>query len=436
MPPQQQGQQEVIDTQLAALEEDLQQYPPTSFPLFIKILSTMIVFGLFPFMLSILFISSHYNHILDDIRTSAQFVHQEEKTEQSADFLVTSIKEDLDYSIRIRIGMSILAFLLVSSIGMYIVSRIIARPLKEILDGMVRLGKGEYGTTVAISSKDEFSVFAYYFNLMSRRLELLRNREQWVNKMKSNLLSLAAHQLRTPLTAIRWTIDILRREHSRSFSKDENQKLTIGEQSTRRMINLVNSLLTMTTIEEGRFDYDFKKTSFTDLVRASLRSMKLQFAAKHIEVDSDGIKKDIPDTYLDVEKMQFVLDNLLSNAMYYTPSGGRVSVSVSLREVKTAKHKQEILCLVSDTGIGMTPEEQKHLFTQFYRSPQAAKMYGEGSGLGLSITKNIIEGHGGRIWVESSPGAGTTFFFTLPVLERREEETPSRQFILGSQDSA
>lgn len=195
------------------------------------------------------------------------------------------------------------------------------------------------------------------------------------------------------------------------------------------MIHLINSLLTLTRIEEGKFGFSFKKGSFIHLIQGVVNEMKLQAEMKQIKLELDIKVKNIPDIYFDKEKIKFVFENLISNAIQYTYEKSNIYITLNIR--KNKQQQDEVVVSVRDTGIGMTEKERQQLFTQFYRSKKAIEIYAEGSGLGLFISRNIINGHGGRLWVESEKNKGSTFFFTLPTTKERIPKEPSKQFILG-----
>ena len=116
---------------------------------------------------------------------------------------------------------------------------------------------------------------------------------------------------------------------------------------------------------------------------------------------------------IDVEKIKIAIDNIINNAITYTPTGGKVTISLS-------GNKEEIEFSVKDTGIGIPENQQERIFTKFFRGANATKMETEGTGLGLFIVKNIIEAHGGKTWFESKEGVGTTFYFNLPVKQKNK----------------
>lgn len=412
----------VPDDESAFTKTDERNAPSVRFPIFIKILGSLLFFALIPSVIFILFLTYHYNQAIQDLSDKVAVGIDPDTLEYDIGVFL--------YHTRIRIGLVLVLFVAASVAAMYIASRTIAKPIGKIIEAMRRVGKGIYGTTVDVNTSDEIGIFAYYFNLMSYRLRLHRSREQWINKAKSNLLTLAAHQLRTPITAVRWTLEEVLNESFGPLTEEQKIRLQKGAQSTYRMINLINSLLTLTRIEEGRFGFFIRKESIVEVVKEVFYELEPLARQRGIVYNIHLPEKEIPYIYFDVEKIRFVLENLISNALHYTNRGGKVDVSVNLR---SSGSKQEVLIEVKDTGIGMSKEELKKVFEQFSRSQRAVEMYQEGSGLGLFISKNIIAGHGGRIWVESELDKGTRFFFTLPVdKEDIPQDQFAKRFIVGS----
>lgn len=239
-------------------------------------------------------------------------------------------------------------------------------------------------------------------------------REKLIERMKTEFVSLSAHQLRTPLSAIKWTLRILLDGDLGQITDEQRNHIEKTYQSNERMINLINDLLNVTRIEEGRYLYKSIAVSPEEIVRSRINSYKEKAEKEKIFLEFKKPEKKLSKVMLDVEKMGLAIDNLLDNAIIYTPQGG--VVVISLKETE-----KNLEFSIKDTGIGIPAVQQKRLFTKFFRGTNAVKIDTEGTGLGLFIAKNIIEAHGGKIWFESEEGKGTTFYFTLPKIEVKEE---------------
>lgn len=230
-------------------------------------------------------------------------------------------------------------------------------------------------------------------------------REKFLDQMKSQFVSISAHQLRTPLSAIKWALALLKEENLPFEEKKEIiEKLS---ESTERMIKLVNDLLNVSRIEEGRFLYKPKKEDLREIVKTIFNQEKEVAQKKNITFNL-FLPKEPCFSLVDKEKISLAVQNLIENAIHYTPPGGKV-------EVFLEKKDKKLVFKVKDTGIGIPEEEQKRIFEKFFRGSNALKIETSGSGLGLFITKNIVEAHKGKIWFESKVGKGTTFYFSLPL---------------------
>ncbi len=239
-------------------------------------------------------------------------------------------------------------------------------------------------------------------------------REKNLDKMKSEFISIAAHQLRTPLSAIKWSIKLVLDEDEGKINEGQKILLTKGYASNERVINLVNDMLNVSRIEEGRFGYSFAHEDFVDALSIVLGTLEKEIAERKIKV---VIKKtdDLPLVLMDKQKIILVLQNLLENAVKYTPEGGKIDLTVE-------KGKNHLHVYVKDNGVGIPKEDKKKMFSKFFRASNVIRMQTEGSGLGLFICKNVIETHGGRIKFVSEEGKGTEFSFTLPIGKNKEKE--------------
>ena len=235
-------------------------------------------------------------------------------------------------------------------------------------------------------------------------------REKAIERMKTEFVSISAHQLRTPLSAIKWTLKMFLDGDLGKITKEQREFLEKTYKSNERMINLINDLLNVTRIEEGRYLYRPVLADIVPICQSVIDSYKEEIEKKNLKFEFKK-PKELPKVRVDIEKISLAIQNLLENAILYNLPGGKVEISLKLKENK-------IEFSIRDTGIGIPKDQQKRVFTKFFRAPNAMRMETEGSGLGLFITKNIIEAHGGEIWFESEEGKGTTFYFTLPMAQK------------------
>ena len=235
-------------------------------------------------------------------------------------------------------------------------------------------------------------------------------REKIIERAKSDFVSLAAHQLRMPLSGIKWGLSMILEEDFGKLSKEQKDTLEKIYYTNERMIALTNNLLNITIIEEGKLLYRFAKEDIVKITKKTIYFLKNVSQKREIKIEF-LIEKKIPKVKVDKEKISFCIQNLIENAIIYNSPKGNVKIVL-----KYDKIKKEILFSVRDTGIGVLKEEQKKLFTKFFRGSLALKKETVGSGLGLFVAKNIIEAHSGKIWFESEgEGKGSTFYFSLPI---------------------
>lgn len=252
-------------------------------------------------------------------------------------------------------------------------------------------------TTVSLAPREENVVILHDIS-----------REKLIGRMKTEFVSLAAHQLRTPLSAIKWTLRMLLDGDLGEITEEQRGFIEKTYRSNERMISLINDLLDVTRIEEGRYLYKPVLTQIENVVQFVINSFKEKTRRKKIKLEFKKPRKKLPEVKVDVEKVRLAINNLLDNAIRYTPAGGRVTASLKCG-------KKEIELLVKDTGVGIPENQKERVFTKFFRGANVMRMETEGTGLGLFITKNIIEAHGGRVWFESEENKGSAFHFALPI---------------------
>jgi signal transduction histidine kinase len=238
------------------------------------------------------------------------------------------------------------------------------------------------------------------------------SREKTIERLKTEFVSLAAHQLRTPLSAIKWSLRMLIDGDLGRLKKEQREIVEKTQQSNDRMINLINDLLNVARIEEGRYLINPTRVNLVQICRKAIAVLGDSFKRKGLKFSFRLLTKKPASVFVDEEKIVLAVQNLLDNALKYTPAGGQISLS--LKEVEDG-----VLIEVRDTGIGIAPEKQGRVFGKFFRAPEAVLLEPSGTGLGLYMTKNIVEGHGGRIQFESRPHQGARFSFFLPRAKKK-----------------
>lgn len=241
--------------------------------------------------------------------------------------------------------------------------------------------------------------------------------EREVNQMKNEFVSTVSHELRTPLTSIKGYVDLILDGEAGDINEIQREFLLIVKQNSDRLVDLINDLLDISRIESGRIHLKIQPIEVNDAIAGALETFKAVLEQQQMAVDVK-IPKDLPHAAGDRDRVGQVLINLISNAIKYSPGGGKITVS-------SRKRDGQVVVSVTDTGIGISKEDQQHLFSKFYRVDSSLTRDIGGTGLGLSICKTIIELLGGQIWIKSAPGKGSTFSFTLPIAPKELVRTPA-----------
>ncbi|TSC96327.1 MAG: hypothetical protein Athens101410_41 [Parcubacteria group bacterium Athens1014_10] len=240
-------------------------------------------------------------------------------------------------------------------------------------------------------------------------------REKAVDKMKSEFISIAAHQLRTPLSAIKWVIKMILDGDTGVINAEQKNLLNKGYQSNERMIKLINDLLNVSRIDEGRFLYQFSEESLEKLIKEIINLINPLAKKNKIKIIFNKSAETLPKIKIDKEKIFLAIQNLVENAIRYSSNNSEVIISV-----KYDKIEKKAVVEVKDKGIGIPKNQQSRVFTKFFRENNITKTQTEGSGLGLFIVKNIIEAHKGKIWFESEEKKGSSFYFSLPLYNNKK----------------
>ncbi|MEK7173906.1 MAG: HAMP domain-containing sensor histidine kinase [Patescibacteria group bacterium] len=301
----------------------------------------------------------------------------------------------------------ILIFALVCT---FVLSLSITRPIAVLMEALRRISSGDFDARVPADRKDEIGRLARFFNATVDQFLEAQKRGVLVSDIKSQFVMVAAHQLRTPLSGMKWTFRLLLDGDMGDLSEKQREFLQQGFMATERMIRLVNDFLNISRIEEGKFGFHFAKIKIIDTLKKAVESSRAQAAANSITLTFES---SVPEELLiiaDEDRLYTVMMNLLDNAIRYNNPNGAVSV--------TAAEKDGMLEVrVADTGIGIPADEQQKIFSRFYRASNAIRRQTDGSGLGLYIVQSVIRHHGGDIRFSSEEGKGVEIFFTLPVKE-------------------
>jgi two-component system sensor histidine kinase GlrK len=300
---------------------------------------------------------------------------------------------------RLAVAM-VAAALLWGIITAFFITRGITKPIHKMMNKTREISGGVFKGDLKLSSPPEIGELARAFNSMCDRLNE-------IDKMKSDFFSSMSHELRTPLTSIKEGTNLLLEGIGGEISGKQKRLLTIIAEESNRLINLVNSLLDLSRMEAGMMPFIFVDSEMNQLIKKTAAEMEPIAMAKGINLEL-RTSPDLPVIKIDRERMLQALRDLIGNALKFTPNGGSVTVSSRLVE-------RNVEVRVSDTGPGIPKENLAAIFDKFQQAQLSGYNQIKGTGLGLAIVKHIITAHGGRIWVESELGHGSSFIFALPV---------------------
>ncbi len=258
---------------------------------------------------------------------------------------------------------------------------------------------------------EELKALNRELELRQKEAEFERLRAEAATRAKSEFLANMSHELRTPLTAVMGFSEVLLREIPGTLNEKQKEYLQDIYQSGEHLLNLINDILDLSKIEAGRLELELERFDIEGLIEESLIFFKEKAMRHNIRIQK-RLGEGIGELYADKRKVKQVIVNLLSNAFKFTPDGGTITVEVQRQD-------NEVVFSVEDTGPGISEEDQKRLFKPFeqLQSPLTKKV--KGTGLGLHLSKRLVELHGGRIWVKSELGKGSRFSFTIPILEQK-----------------
>lgn len=296
-------------------------------------------------------------------------------------------------------GAALIAAIVVS----IFVTRQVATPVQAMMRASRRIASGHYEERVHVPGSmardelDELAQLALSFNQMAAQLAK-------TEEMRRLLIADVAHELRTPLTTIKGTAEGL----IDNVLPAEPETFHQIYREADRLQRLVYDLQELSRVEAGAYPLDRQPAAVQHLVQSATERLRLQFEEKGVALEV-SMPPDLPPVLVDEDRVGQVLLNLVGNALQYTPTGGRVTM--------TARQEgQQVAITVQDTGIGISAEHLPHLFTRFYRVDKSRSRAGGGSGIGLTIARHLVEAHGGSIQAASpGPGQGSTFTFTLPT---------------------
>jgi signal transduction histidine kinase len=328
-----------------------------------------------------------------------------ERTRLETVALVAANRRAYARSRNLFVAVSAGSVLLALGLGL-VLSWSLIRPIQQTETRLAEISAGDFSGRLDVPNRDELGALADNVNRMNDELRRLYGELEAASRHKSEFLASMSHELRTPLNAIIGFSEVLHEEMFGELNERQREYLEDVLTAGRHLLSLINDVLDLAKVEAGRMELELADVSVADTLRAGL-TMHAEHAQRGgVELDLDVATDDLV-VEADERKLRQVVFNLLSNAVKFTPPGGRVDVSAGRADgvVEVA---------VADTGAGIPAEERDLIFAEFRQGRDGGGHRG-GTGLGLPIARRFIELHGGRLWVESAPGRGSTFRFTLPV---------------------
>ena len=329
-----------------------------------------------------------------------------ESTSTETKALIQANRSAYTSSRNLFIGVGAGSVVLALALGM-ILSWSLVSPIQQTETRLAEISAGDFSGRLDVPNRDELGALAANVNRMNDELRRLYGELETASRHKSEFLANMSHELRTPLNAIIGFSEVLREQMFGELN--DRQREYVGDvlEASRHLLSLINDILDLSKVEAGRMELDLGEVSVPDTLRTGLTMHEERANQSGVTLSLEVVPEEIV-VQADERKLRQVLFNLLSNAVKFTPPGGRVDVSAHLTGgvVEVA---------VADTGSGIAPEDQSRIFEEFQQAHSTSGGdRSDGTGLGLALARRFVELHGGRLWVESVPGKGSIFRFTLP----------------------
>ena len=318
--------------------------------------------------------------------------------EASHDAYLTSRHAVIAFAV-VSIGLSLL-------LG-YAISSSLINPVTQMEARMNEIAAGDFSKRVDVPNRDELGVLAANLNRMSDELGRVYGELEATSRHKSEFLANMSHELRTPLNAVIGFSEVLQEKMFGDLNEKQLEYVHDIHASGRHLLSLINDILDLSKIESGKMELELTQVHLPSTLDGTLTLVRERAVRHGLEVQL-SVAEEIGETVADERKVRQILLNLLSNAVKFTPDGGKI-------DVRAIQSQDNVEISVSDTGIGIAEEDQEAIFEEFRQVGSDYARKREGTGLGLTLARKFVELHGGRIWVRSEIGRGSTFTFTLPV---------------------
>lgn len=356
---------------------------------------------------------------LDDLtRKRAEFTtFLEKEVTSKLQTQVSEASEDIQRTasqIQFYLYLALGAAVLIVLFLLYFLANYITKPIEALTVAAKQFGEGTF-IPVQLHRRDELGLFAETFNTMGhdilqakQALEVELEKTKELDKNKTEFISVAAHQLRTPMSGVKWVMSMAADGDLGPVSDELKHHLKNGVENADRMIKVINGLLDLSQLEEARSQFQIQPNDLVKIVEDVIHGLLAHAEKRQVKIQFEPTKKKVPLVPLDAEKIKVAINNLVDNGIKYSPKGKTVSVRI-------LPGTHEVRIIIADQGYGIPKDQQRRVFEKFFRGKNIVKIETEGSGLGLTIVKDIINKHDGRIFFESQEGKGTTFTLALPI---------------------
>ncbi|MCD6468246.1 MAG: HAMP domain-containing histidine kinase [Thermoplasmata archaeon] len=335
--------------------------------------------------------------------------------------LLIPLIDNIDTRLLYNISMIMIATILSTALISRFLSLHIAEPIDRLINSVKKMEAGKF-EPVSAKTGDDLDILIDAFNSMGREVTKVIKNLKELDEAKTQFLSVTSHELRTPMTPIKAQLQMLLKEHLGGLTDKQKKSLEMIERNTERLDRLLQELLTISRIQSGRLKLIPKKQPLKEVVEETVSFMKPFAGKKNIDIEKE--MEEVSEIEFDRDKIIEVIENLISNAVKFTPEGGKIMVSLK-------RYGNGAMIAVKDNGIGLSEEDCKNVFKPFFQTDEWRSRQVGGAGLGLAICKGIVEAHGGEIRCESKPNKGTTFSFYLPPKIREKIELSQEEVVTG-----
>lgn len=306
----------------------------------------------------------------------------------------------------------------------FFISYSITKPIKQLHNAAKEIEKGNFDIRVDIKTNDEIAKLGNAINMSAVALGKMKEERKQLDKAKSEFLSITSHELKTPITPLVVQLQMMQQQYFGKLTEKQKKSLEIVLRNTERLSKMIEDFLEVSRIEAARLKFNFKKSNLNETLEETVGLMSGYANEKNIKLVLNVDR--LPIFEFDPDRTSQVLRNLINNAIKFSNINSKI-------EITATSDKKQIIIGVKDYGIGISPKDQIRVFEPFYQTGDSINRKHEGTGLGLAICRGIIESQKCKIWVESTLGQGSIFYFTLPLKPVKDIEPIKVLFSLKSE---